>query len=251
VAKTSVPLVHRDTANPGQTRFNEETTDAIRRLSAVSTGRLLRAPQLLTDSGSYTPPADCNAIWVEVVGGGGGGGGAQWSSPNGSQGGGGAGGGYAAKYISSASGVHFNYACGAAGAGGSTSGGNGTSGGISSFAGGGASISVGGGGGGLGQTAAATVDIARGGIPGTTAGGDINYDGFPGHFGLRTDGTHGVAGAGGSSRFGSGGEETVANQTGNAGSGYGAGGGGGLTHSGAGAAGGAGTQGCILIWEFS
>lgn len=251
MTKSSVPLVHRDTANPGQTRFNEEATDAIRRLSGVSLGRLLRAPQLLTSSGSYTPPSNCAAFWVECVGGGGGGGGAQWSSPNGAQGGGGAGGGYSAKYVTVSPGTKYTVTIGAAGTGGSTSGGNGGSGGDTTFSGGSVSLYAGGGGGGLGQTAAATVDIARGGVLGTASGGDIFHSGQPGHHGLRTDGTHGVAGSGGNSRFGGGGAESVANGTGQAGSGYGSGGAGGLTHSGSGSAGGAGAAGCILVWEFS
>jgi hypothetical protein len=51
-----------------------------------STGRLLRAPQLLTSGTSYTTPAGCNLIFVEVVGGGGGGGGGSGSSGTGNNG---------------------------------------------------------------------------------------------------------------------------------------------------------------------
>lgn len=67
------------------------------------TGNLIRAPQIITSTAttSYTTPANCTSIYVELVGAGGGGGGADVSSStNRAAGGGGGSGAYAAKFFS-------------------------------------------------------------------------------------------------------------------------------------------------------
>lgn len=215
-------------------------------------GRLLRAPQVFIGNGRYSPPADCRALYVELVGGGGGGGGAAFSSPNGAVGGGGAGGSYAAKYVELRPGQTFTITVGAGGSGGAA-GAAGGNGGDTKFVDnfGNVSLKACGGGGGNGMTAGSSLNYAAGGIRlGTSAGGDVQMDGGPGHHGLRFSGTQGFGGAGGNSVYGGGGGEKGSTGAGQAGGKYGGGGGGGvgLTSS---AAGGAGAAGLIRIWEFS
>ena len=140
----------------------------------ASTGRLLRAPQILTSGTSYTTPAGCTAIYVEMVGGGGGGG-----NPGVTPGyaGSGAGAAYAAKYFSVTANTAYTYAIGAGGTGagpanGST--GNGGGGGNTTFTVGGVTVTAGGGGGSTDSQA------TTGGAGGTATNGDINIPGSPG-----------------------------------------------------------------------
>jgi len=157
--------------------------------SSTSSGTLLRAPQILTSGTSYTTPAGCNSIYVEVVGGGGG-------SGSGPFGGGGAGGGYAAKYFTVSPSTAYTYAVGSAGTGGAVTGGGfaGTSGGNTTFTVGGTTITGAGGGGG-GPASGSPV----GGTGGIGTSGDLNTRGGGGGSG----GSGGiVAGIGGNSFFG-------------------------------------------------
>jgi hypothetical protein len=157
--------------------------------SATASGTRIRAAQILTSGTSYTTPAGCNSIYVEVVGGGGG-------SGSGPFGGGGAGGGYAAKYFTVSASTAYTYAVGSAGTGGAVTGGGfaGTSGGNTTFTVGGTTITGAGGGGG-GPASGSPV----GGTGGIGTSGDLNTRGGGGGSG----GSGGiVAGIGGNSFFG-------------------------------------------------
>lgn len=85
-------------------------------------GRLIRAPQFLTTTGAgtYTTPAGCNSILVEMLGAGGGGGTAQNASGNGGGGGSGA---YGSVYLTVSPSTLYTISIGAGGAS-ATAGGN-------------------------------------------------------------------------------------------------------------------------------
>ena len=190
----------------------------------TSTGRLLRAPQVLTSGTSYTTPAGCTAIYVEAVGGGAGGQG----STN-SQGGGG-GGAYCAKYFTVTASTAYTYAIGAGGAATPTAGGSTT------FTVGATTITAGGG----------AIGTDDGGVGGTATNGDLNARGGRGGWGrqIATSPVVNIYGAGGNSYFGGGGGTGSTTAT-NSALGYGGGGGG------AASTGGTGFQGIIRIWEYS
>lgn len=248
--KQQAPLTHRDPANAGQTRFNEEVTDAVRRLQSQP-GRLLRAPQLLTSTGTYAPPADCTAIWVECIGGGGGGGGAGFSTPNCAAGAGGGAGAYAGKWYST-KGKQFTYTIGSAGSGGTVSGGtgnSGTAGGSTTFSDGVTTLTAAGGSAGTGMNSGTGFNGVAGAAGGAATNADVGVAGGSGHPGFRPSTSVAQGGNGGSSLYGAGGVGAF-DAPGTAATSYGAGGGGGASLNAA-RAGGNGSAGCILIWEYS
>jgi hypothetical protein len=207
-------------------------------VSSPGSGRLLRAPQILTSGTSYTTPASCTTIYVELVGGGGGGAGANNTAGSGGGGGSGA---YAAKYFTVAPATAYTYAIGAAGAAGTTttSGGNG---GSTTFAVDVTTVTGGGGTGGVYATATG----GAGGAGGTATSGDINISGGSGGGGSSSSAATGPGGTGGASYFGGGGNSTMVGAP-SAGLAYGSGGGGARSTN----AGGAGAAGVIRIWEYS
>ena len=208
--------------------------------------QLLRAPQILTGSGTYTTPAGCRLIVVECIGGGGGGGGCSFLASNCGVGGGGASGAYARKTIISPA-ATYAYVCGAAGTAGANTGGNGGTGGDTTWA---ATLIVAKGGlGGVGMVYGTAVLTALGGAGVVSTGGDINQAGQPGEYATRLTGLIGCSGAGGSNQYGGGGAERNAQNAGLAGNGYGAGGGGGCSLTAA-VTGGAGTVGVIIVTEY-
>lgn len=234
--------------------------------TASTTGSLLRAPQVLTSGTSYTTPAGCTGIYVELVGGGGGGGGADSASSTNTMGsaGGGGSGAYAAKYFTVTPSTSYSYAIGGAGTAGANTGGNGGAGGNTTFTVGGTTVTAGGGGGGNGVLPPSGDEsrIGIGGAGGTPTNGDLNATGSAGAAGQAVRSTAGgtddaIAGAGGSSFFGGGGQaaERLNNSDGSSagsnGSSGGGGGGAALIRTTTGAAGGAGGAGLIRIWEFS
>jgi hypothetical protein len=88
--------------------------------SPTTTGRLLRAPQLITTGTSYTTPAGCTLIMVRAFGGGGGGGGGSRGS-TGTQTNGGGGGGCGAHFeaqITVSASTSYTISVGAGGAAG-------------------------------------------------------------------------------------------------------------------------------------
>ena len=206
--------------------------------SSASSGRLLRAPQILTTGTSYTTPASCTTIYVELVGGGGGGAG---SNNTAGSGGGGGSGAYAAKYFTVVAATAYTYAIGAAGAAGtsSTSGG---AGGNSTFAVDVTTITGGGGAGGVYASATG----GAGGAGGTATSGDINISGGGGGAGSSSSAATGPGGTGGGSYFGGGGLSSYASAPG-AGLAYGSGGAGARSTQ----AGAAGAAGVIRIWEYT
>lgn len=252
--RTTLGLGTAATLNVGTSANNVVQLDGSAKLPAVdgslltnlpvqaSSGRLLRAPQILTSGTSYTTPADCNSIYVELVGGGGGGGGGNISAS-----GGGGGAAYAAKYFTVAASTAYTYAIGAGATANSGVGGNTT------FTVGAITVTAGGGGGG-GTSGSTPPTSAAGGGGGTATNGDINVSGGSGNRGFAAasyatvfTGSGGTSGLG----FGAGGQSAYASSNatinGSNASGYGGGGGGGQGNG----TGGDGTSGVIRVWEYA
>jgi hypothetical protein len=195
-----------------------------------------------SSSGTYTTPANCKAIFVQLVGGGGGGGGGA-NTTYFTGGGGGGSGGYVQKLINSPS-ATYSYAVGATAAGGAAgaTGVTGTAGANTTFS----TFTASGGGAGTGGTGSNGFG-GSGGAGGAASGGDINIAGSDGAAG--GPGVNGVvggpAGSGGSSFFGGSGTGGV-NSGGSAGkTNSGSGGGGGSN-----GAAGAGAAGIIIVTEY-
>lgn len=216
-------------------------------LTLQLSGALIRAPQIYITGTSYTSPAGCNTILVELLGGGGAGGGNSGSTNNAISGGGAAG-AYTYKSFTVTPSTTYATAMsiGAGGTGATTAG---PAGGDTTF------------------TIGATTVTATGGTGGATSGGglttgvvstngDINFASAYGFAPASTTAGVGFLTYGGSaSPFGRGGVRIItdANTVGDAASGYGSGGSGANKSSTAGAsrAGGSGTQGFIRVWEFT
>ena len=192
-------------------------------------GALIRAPQILTSGTSYTTPANCNNIFVEIVGGGGGGGFGTASTT----GGGGGGGGYSSRYFSVTPSTAYTYAIGSGG-GANSSGGN------STFTVSGVTITGNGGFAG-----------ASSGAGGTASGGTMNSSGQGGGGSASGLSNTTQGGNGGSSMFGGGAVGGNSGSSGANASGYGGGGGGGGTNGSSGGSGGSGFQGVIRITEYT
>ena len=192
-------------------------------------GALIRAPQILTSGTSYTTPANCNNIFVEIVGGGGGGGGGTASTT----GGGGGGGGYSSRYFSVTPSTAYTYAIGSGG-------GLNSSGGNSTFTVSGVTITGNGGFAG-----------ASSGAGGTASGGTMNSSGQGGGGSASGLSNTTQGGNGGSSMFGGGAVGGNSGSSGANASGYGGGGGGGGTNGSSGGSGGSGFQGVIRITEYT
>jgi len=135
-----------------------------------STGRLIRAPQILTSGTSYTTPSNCTAIYVELWGAGGSGG-----RGNSGSGGGGSG-AYCAKYATVTGSTAYTIAIGSGGAAPTSNSQNGNTGGSTTITIGATTYTAGGGGGGNGNAA------DTGGSGGTATNGDINISGQQGGF---------------------------------------------------------------------
>lgn len=208
--------------------------------SGSLTGRLIRAPQYLSGT-SYTTPADCTFIFVEVMGAGGGGGGSTSNSSTGGKGGGGGAGGFLQKGLTVTPSTSYAIQIGVGGAGSSAAGSDGTA---SSITVGGTTYTANGGGGGKqGATASGAP-----GDGGTATGGDINKTGSDGGEGTSTTSGNG---RGGDSFYSSGGVTVGATANGSPG-GLGAGGSGGRSAALGGARnGGNGGNGMIRVWEYA
>lgn len=222
-------------------------------VSPPNTGRGgLIGVQVFTTAGTstYTPTAGANTYVAEVIGGGGGGGGAALTAGGQAAcGGAGGAGGYARKrgLISAISGATITV--GAKGTGGTAGANNGTAGGTSSI---GAVVSATGGGAGTGMAAQAGTAFQVAASNGTGSSGDINSSGIQGAPSLIYTAGNGYSGMGGSSFYGTGGNTTTAGAAGNAAGGYGSGGSGANNNaSQAARAGGNGTPGLVIIWEYA
>jgi hypothetical protein len=214
--------------------------------SASVSGRLIRAPQILTTGTSYTTPANCNRILLQMIGGGGGGGGVPGTSSGSSVGGGGGPSIFAQKFITVNPSTAYTYAIGAGGTAGGGAG-NGGAGGTTSITIGGVTYSCSGGGGGLTGGSGTTGSVGA-------AGTATNMDSFitpvsaTSFYGGSVITPLGVNVGGGINSYFS--QLT----TGYTAYSFGAGGGGGYNgnYQGAGnLGGGAGYQGVIYIWEYT
>lgn len=215
-------------------------------MTTLTPGRLL-GKRILTTSGTYTPTVGTKSIIVEAIGGGGAGGGSvATTSVQQSSGSGGSSGGYVmASFTSGFSGASFNIGSGGSAAVGANGGGGSTTSFLTINAGGGRGGSVG---------TASTSAVISGTDGGIASGGDINAIGSFGNSGIVYTATVALGGFGGSSKVypGSGGVARASVGDGFAAAGYGCGGGGANSGaSGISRAGGIGTQGLIIIWEYA
>jgi hypothetical protein len=210
--------------------------------------------QVFTSSGTYTPTTGMAYCSIQCLGGGGSGGGAGVTNAGQLAGGSGGGAGeYAVGIFSSATiGISKIITIGAAGT--DLSGSGGGNGGNTSV---GSLITAFGGTGGPSNGASSTPQGTAGGAGGTGgSGGDYRSPGFPGQGFFSSVGAGlCVAGDGGSSQIGSGGQagkNQGASTAGGAALGYGAGGGGAfnIASSGSTLAGGSGTAGIVIVTEY-
>jgi hypothetical protein len=199
-------------------------------------------------SGTYTTPAGCTYIEVQLWGAGGGGGSCVGVASSSGGAGGGGGGAYCTMQIVAPAGT-YAYTVGAGGAGGLSSGANtGTAGGNSTF---GSSLMVAnGGGGGLGTSATVSAARVQGGVGGTASGGDLNAAGSNGLLGVTLSATVAWSGQGGDAPSGGGLSIGRTNGAGANGSGPGGGGSGAASTSGSSAAGGNGADAFLRVLEF-
>ena len=219
--------------------------------SVAPPGTLLNV-QRFTASGTYTPTAGTRAALIEGIGSGGGGGGAAQGIGNGGCGGGGGAGGYAKHWWSSVKDtLTYSVTVGALGTGGSAGNNPGTAGGSSQFAG---VLSLAGGLGGKSMAAGSFASYPEGGAGGavTNGGNIVATSGVPGRPSNRQSANVISSGAGASSPLGTGGVGVTTTVASNNGTGYGAGGGGACALSTTSdQAGGNGTAGVFIVYEYS
>jgi len=211
--------------------------------------------EIYTANDTWTKPAGLHHVIVEILAAGGGGGGVTAESAKTAVAGGGGPGGYSKKFIGADNlGSTETVTVGAKGNKGAAGNNNGSSGGTSSF---GSHCSATGGSGGTGQASFSTVPRRGGscGASGVGSGGDINAAGGIGAVGanLAVNATSGlVSGGGGNSIYGAGGAQRTSEGAGKNGSGYGSGGGGACSaDSTTNLAGGDGTAGLVIVWEYT
>jgi hypothetical protein len=217
--------------------------------SAAGTGGL-KSFQIFTSgsAATYTRPGGITSILVEVVGGGGGGGGSTGGVGGVSQGAGGASGGYARLWVASASST-YTYTVGGGGAGGSAGANTGSTGGTTTFSASSLQATGGAGGTGMGSISGAVGQRVVGGAGGVGTNGNINSGGAAGMDAFAAS-SAAMGGTGGSSIYGGGAAAQNALTTGITASAYGSGGSGGLSTT-VSAAGGVGSAGLIIVWEFA
>ncbi|MCJ3926424.1 hypothetical protein LNX43_27370, partial [Klebsiella pneumoniae] len=235
-----------DNGNTAQILANLKTG-----MTALTPGRLLNV-QVFYNSGIYNPTPGTKKVIVEMVGGGGGGAGSRAAaSGNISVGGAGGAGSYAkGQFTQNFSGVQITV--GTKGAGGTSSGPYASDGGTSSF---GSLITAAGGS--AGQSAGPTNSFPFSTVAAVVSAGanGANIIGTPGQgasASIAVSAAVVTESPGGSSQFGAGGFITAFNAKGVNGSGYGAGGGPSKVNGGnAAVAGGDGSQGLVIVWEYA
>lgn len=211
----------------------------------------LKSFQVFTSgtAATYIRPAGITSILVELVGGGGAGGGALGAASSYAAGGGGGSGGYARLYVPSAAST-YTYTVGAGGTAGTAGNNAGNAGGTTTFSASSLQATGGNGGSGSGGGIAAAASPVAGGAAGVGSNGNFNPSGNPGLYGLAVTGAL-ISGAGGSSIYGGGAHPIVAaTGTGVNANNYGSGGSGGSATT-VSVAGGTGSAGIIIVWEFS
>lgn len=214
-------------------------------------GRLLKI-QVFYNSGIYNPTPGTKKVIVEMVGGGGGSAGSRAAaSGHISVGGAGGAGSYAkGQFTQNFSGVQITV--GTKGAGGTSSGPYASDGGTSSF---GSLITAAGGS--AGQPAGPTNNFPFSTVAAVVSAGanGANIIGTPGQgasASIAVSAAVVIESPGGSSQFGAGGFITAFNAKGVNGSGYGSGGGPSKVNGGnADVAGGDGSQGLVIVWEYA
>ena len=222
--------------------------------SGTDTDTQLSDIKVYTANDTWTKPAGLYAVVVWVFGGGGGGGGvALVGVGEAAAGNGGSSGGGSMKRVVAASlGATETVTVGAAGAGGTAGNNAGSAGGTSSF---GAHASATGGAGGAGSAASAVIPSYNQGTIGAVgvgSSGNLNFAGNPGSRGIELSAGRAIGAVGGGSFFGGGAPETTDDAAGVAAQNYGAGGGGASRTSNGtpGLAGGAGTAGIVIVYEY-
>lgn len=215
----------------------------------VALGILPPTVQYLTNTASstYTTPAGCTAIIVELIGGGGGGGACAGSATQAAMGSGGGSGGYTRKLIANPS-ATYTYQVGAKGTGGAAGANNGNPGSTTTFG----TITALGGGAGVAGALGTALTINQGGAPAVAgANGDMMCGGSIGGMGVRLSATAGFSGSGGDGPFGGGANLQDIDAAGAVGFGPGSGGGGAHVSSvNTARAGGDGVDGIIIVTEF-
>ena len=235
-----------DNGNTAQILANLKTG-----MTALTPGRLLNV-QVFYNSGTYTATPGTKKVIVEMVGGGGGSAGSR-AAGSGQVAVGGAGG--AGSYAKGSFTQNFNgvqVTVGTKGAGGTVSGPYASDGGTSSF---GSLISAAGGA--AGQPAGPTSSFPFSTVAAVVSAGanGANIIGTPGQGASASVVVNAlvvIESTGGSSQFGAGGFITAFNAKGVNGSGYGSGGGPSKVNGGnAAVAGGDGSQGLVIVWEYA
>ena len=198
---------------------------------------------------TYTRPANVTSILVELWGGGGGGGGVAATASSTSSAGGGGAGGYARLYVASAA-SSYTYTVGGGGAGGTAGANNGTSGTTTTFSASSLQATGGVGGDGTSGVLNTSGQYKLGGAGGVGTNGNVNANGAVGGgssaiFGIA------LSGYGASSPIGGGGNSLNTSGTGNNATVYASGGSGALTGAATNRAGGNGSAGLIIVWEFA
>lgn len=196
---------------------------------------------------NWTKPAGARTVWVRVQGGGGAGGGAVGGSGTIACGGSGGAGGFSESWYNAddlTSSVSITIGAGGSG----TVGGNGGNGGVSQF---GSYMTANGGTGGQVGAATTGTNSAGAGVGGTASGGNqTNFQGENGNIGQVLNGSATFFQRGGSSALGSGGAAAVTTSgNGDPARGWGSGGGNALANT-TSRAGGAGSQGTIIVITF-
>jgi hypothetical protein len=233
----------------GATWFVYDANGAV--VTGPTAGRFLRST-LLTSGTSFTTGVDTESIRIRVQGAGGGGGGCTSVASAAIGAGGGGAGAYAERVFDVLPNSNYAYTIGAAGTG--VSGAAGNNGGNSTFVVGGTTVTAPGGTGAPVAAPAATLKTAAGGAGGTIAtNGDVNQAGPPGEYGVVLIVATPIlaSGAGGDSVLGAGGLGIIAVGSGNNATGYGGGGGGSATGASTVRTGGNGTQGCVIVEEYT
>lgn len=219
-------------------------------VTAPASGQFLKATVVLNGTTTFTTGSNTNSIRARLQAAGGAGG-AALTATAGANGSGGAGGGYAEWFVAVSPSTGYTCAVGAGGTGVSNA--NGNAGGNTTLTVGGTTCTANGGPGGLVGLATSGEAVAGASPPAISTNGTINGGGSPGFPGVNSS-TLGQSGTGGSSQFGSGGAgRTVpgGSGTGNAAVGFGGGGGGGLSVTAVAELGGAGSNGVLIVEEFS
>lgn len=205
-------------------------------------GQLIRITVLTAKTlSTYTVPDGINALLVQIQGAGGGGGDVAGAVGNVAAGSGGAGGAYGELFIDGLA-ASYSYRCG-------TGGPNGSAGTDTLFG----TLDAAAGLAGSSLAAGTTMAGRTGGFGGgTVVNASFAVDGDDGGFAHRFSATYGFSGNGGGSRMGGQTRPRITSGNGFDASGYGAGGGGAFAVNTASAyTGGVGSDGIIIVWEFS